>query len=77
MGERKARTNKLQGLLYPHFGLLADFKSSVGGDFQPHRLLSDVKFRDILKMFEEVTTGQLWDKLHKTDVVVAAAVYLR
>ncbi len=32
--EKKARADRLQGLLYPHLDLLADFKSSVGGDFQ-------------------------------------------
>ncbi len=66
--ERKARADKLQGLLYPHPDLLADFKSSVGGDFQPHRLLTDVKFRDLLKTFEGKPSGQLRDKLRKMAV---------
>ncbi len=66
--ERKAKVDKLQGLLYPHQDLLADFKSSVGGDFQPHRLLQDVKFRDLLKMFEEKPSGELRDKLRKMAV---------
>ena len=66
--ERKAKADKLQVLLYPHMGLLVDFKSSVGGDFHPHKLFSDVKFRAILKMFQEASTGHHWDKLCKTVV---------
>ncbi len=31
--ERKAKADKPQGLLYLHLDLLADFKSSVAGDF--------------------------------------------
>ncbi len=66
--ERKAKADKLQGLLYQHPDLLADFKSSVGGDFKPHRVLTVVKFRDLLKTFEEKPSGQLRDKLRKMAV---------
>ncbi len=66
--ERKARADKLQTLLYPHPDKLADFKSSVGGDLQPHRLFSDVKFRDTWMQFEMNPTGQLRERLHKMAV---------
>ncbi len=66
--EKKARADKLQSLLYPHPEKLADFKSSVGGDLQPKRLLSDVKFRDTWKKLEGNPTGQLCVKLHKMGV---------
>ncbi len=67
-GERKARADKLQSLLYPHPDKLADFKSSVGGDLQPHRLFSDVKFRDTWMQFEKNPTGQLRERLQKMAV---------
>ena len=67
-GERKARVDKLQSLVYSHPDKLADFKSSVGGDLQPHRLFTDLKFRDTLMQFEKNPTGQLREKLHKMAV---------
>ena len=66
--ERKARADRLQGLLYPHPDKLADFKSSVGGELKPHRLFSDIKFRDSWMQFEKSPTGQLREKLHKMAV---------
>ncbi len=71
--ERKARADKLQSLLYPHPDKLADFKSSVGGDLQPHRLFTDIKFRDTWMQFEKNPTGQLREKLHK----MAASLHKR
>ncbi len=55
--ERKARVDKLQSLLYPHPDKLADFKSSVGGDLQPHHLFSDVKFRYTWMQFKKNPKG--------------------
>ncbi len=66
--ERKARPDKLQSLLYPHPDKMADFKSSVGEDLQPHRLFSDVKFRDTWMQFRAASREAAKDgneSLHK------------
>ncbi len=44
---------------------MADFKSSVSGDFKPYRLLADVKFRDALITFEGHPDASGRDKLRK------------
>ncbi len=66
--ERRARADKIQCLLYPHPDKLAVFKSSVGRDFMPYRLLADVKFRDALITFEEYPDASGSDKLRKMAV---------
>ena len=55
---RMARADKLESLLYPHRDKLADFKSSVGGDLQLHRLFTDIKFRDTWMQFESIRQGR-------------------
>ncbi len=64
----RARADKLQGLLYPHPEKLADFKSSISGDFNPYRLLAVVKFRDALITFEGHPDVSGPDKLCKMAV---------